>query len=45
MVAIAVSAPFKHKGGGAHDGVVVLVVTVNAVFKDFEGTPKARSRY
>jgi hypothetical protein len=44
-VAIAVSAPFKRKGGGAHGKVVVLVTTVDAVVKGFKGTPKAWSRY
>jgi hypothetical protein len=45
MVAIAVGAPLEHKGGGTHGGVMVLVATVDAVFKDFKGTPKAWSRY
>ena len=45
MIAIAVSAPFKRKGGGAHGGVVVFVATMDAVFKDFKGTPKVWSRY
>ena len=40
-VAITVRAPFECKGGGAHGGVVVLVATVDTVFKDFKGTPKA----
>jgi len=45
MVAIAVRAPFEHKGGGAHGGGMVLVATVDTVFKDFKGTPKVWSRY
>jgi hypothetical protein len=45
MVAIAVSAPFEHKGGGTHGGVVVLVATVDAIIERFKGTPKAWSRY
>jgi hypothetical protein len=45
MVAIAVRAPFKHKGGGAHGGVVVLVAIVDTVFENFKGTPKVWSRY
>jgi len=45
MVAVAVGAPLKHKGGGTHGGVVVFVATMDAVFKDFKGTPKVWSRY
>jgi hypothetical protein len=45
MVAIAVSAPFEHKGGGAHGGVMVFVATVGAIVKDFKGTPKVWSWY
>jgi hypothetical protein len=45
MVAIAISAPLKREGGGAHGGVMVLVAIVGAVVKDFEGTPKVWSRY
>ena len=45
MVAVAVGAPLKCKGGGTHGGVVVLVATVDAVIKDFQGIPKAWSRY
>jgi hypothetical protein len=45
MVAVAVGAPLKHKGGGTHGGIMVLVTTVDAVFEDFKGTPKAWSRY
>jgi hypothetical protein len=44
-VAIAVSAPLERKGGGAHGGVVVLITTVDTVFKDFKGAPKAQSGY
>ena len=44
-VAIAVGAPLEHKGGGTHGGVVVLVTTVDTVFKGFKGAPKARSGY
>jgi hypothetical protein len=44
-VAIAVRAPFERKGGGAHGRVVVFIATVDTVFKDFKGTPKAWSRY
>jgi hypothetical protein len=44
-VAVAVGAPLKHKGGGTHGGVVVFVATMDAVFKDFKGTPKVWSRY
>jgi hypothetical protein len=45
MVAVAVGAPLEREGGGAHGGVVVFVTTVDAVFEDFKGTPKAWSRY
>jgi hypothetical protein len=45
MVAIAVGAPFEHEGGGTHGGVMVLVATVDTVFKGFKGTPKVRSGY
>ena len=45
MVAIAVRAPFEHKGGGAHGGVMVLVATVGTVVESFKGTPKAWSGY
>ena len=45
MVAIAVSAPLEHKGGGAHGRVIVLVTTVDTVFKDFRGAPKVWSGY
>jgi hypothetical protein len=45
MVTIAVSAPLERKGGGAHGGVMVLITTVDTVFKDFKGAPKARSGY
>ena len=44
-VAIAVSAPFKHKGGGAHGRVMVFVATVDAIIESFKGTPKVWSRY
>jgi len=44
-VAIAVGAPFEHKGGRTHGGVMVLVATVDAVFEDFKGTSKVWSRY
>jgi hypothetical protein len=44
-VAAAVRAPLKCKGGGAHGGVVILVATVDTVFKGFKGTPETRSRY
>jgi hypothetical protein len=44
-VAVAVRAPLECKGGGAHGGVVVLVTTVDTVFKDFKGAPKAQSGY
>jgi hypothetical protein len=44
-VAAAVRAPLECEGGGAHGGVVVLVATVDAIFKGFKGTPKTRSRY
>ena len=45
MVAIAVSAPLKCKGGGTYGRVVVLVATVGAIIKSFKGTPKAWSGY
>jgi hypothetical protein len=45
MVAVAVCAPLECKGGGAHGGVVVLVATVDTVFKDFKGAPKVWSGY
>jgi hypothetical protein len=45
MVAAAVRAPFECKGGGAHGGVMVLVTTVDTVFKGFKGAPKVQSRY
>jgi hypothetical protein len=45
MVAIAIGAPFKSKGSGTHDRLIVSVTTVGAVVKDFEGVPKASSRY
>jgi hypothetical protein len=44
-VAIAVSAPFKRKGGGTHGGVVVLVTTVDTIFKGFKGVSETWSRY
>jgi len=44
-IAIAVSAPFECKGGGAHGGVMVLVATVGTVIESFKGTPKAWSGY
>jgi hypothetical protein len=44
-IAIAVSAPLEREGGRTHGGVVVLVSTVDTVFKDFKGAPKAQSRY
>jgi hypothetical protein len=40
MVAIAVSAPFEHKGGGAHGGVMVFVTTVDAIVKVSRGLPR-----
>ena len=45
MVAIAIGAPFKSKGSGTHDRLIVSVTTVGAVVKDFEGTPEAWSGY
>ena len=45
MVAVAVRAPLECKGGGAHGGVMVLVATVDTVFKDFKGAPKVWSGY
>jgi hypothetical protein len=45
MIAVAVSAPLKHKGGRAHGRAMVLVTTVGAVVKSFKGAPKAWSRY
>ena len=45
MVAIAIGAPFKSKGSGTHDRLMVSVTIVGAVVKDFEGVPKALSRY
>ena len=45
MIAITVSAPLEHKGGGTHGEVMVLVATMGAVIKDLEGTSKAWSRY
>jgi hypothetical protein len=45
MVAIAVSAPFERKDSRTHGGVMVLVATVDTVFKDFKGTPKVWSGY
>jgi hypothetical protein len=44
-IAIAVRAPLKHEGGGAHGEVVVFVTTVDAVIKDFKETPKTWPRY
>jgi hypothetical protein len=45
MVAVAVSAPFECKGGGAHGGVMVFVATVDTVIESFKGTPKVWSGY
>jgi hypothetical protein len=45
MVAIAIGAPFKHKGGEAHGGLIVFVTIVDVIFKGLEGTPKVWSRY
>jgi hypothetical protein len=44
-VAAAVRASLKREGGGAHGGVVVLVTTVDAVFKGFKGAFKTWSWY
>jgi hypothetical protein len=39
-VAATVGTPFECEGGGAHGGVVVLVATVDTVFKGFKGASK-----
>jgi hypothetical protein len=45
MVAAAVRAPLEREGGGAHGGVMVLVTTMDTVFKGFKETSKTWSRY
>jgi hypothetical protein len=40
MVAVAVSAPFKHKGSGTYGGVIVFVAIVDTVIESFKETPK-----
>ena len=45
MVAAAVRAPLEREGGGAHGGVMVLVTTMDTVFKGFKETAKTWSRY
>ncbi len=37
--------PISGKGGGAHEGLVIYIVAVDARVKDLEGAPKAWSRY
>jgi hypothetical protein len=45
MVAIAIGAPFKSKGSGTHDRLIVSITIEGAVVKDFKGVSKASSRY
>jgi hypothetical protein len=44
-VATTVRAPLEREGGGAHGGVVVLIATMDTVFKGFKGVSKTWSRY